>query len=85
MASVHRSRFIPVKNPQTLLAIPAIEYIILEFFFLTHNAKLTIFAPWKSEQSLADFTNELHIIGDCLTPRTVEEAILEGLKAGTSV
>ena len=37
------------------------------------------------EQALADFTYEIHIIGDCLAPRTVEEAILEGLKAGTSV
>jgi NADPH-dependent 2,4-dienoyl-CoA reductase/sulfur reductase-like enzyme len=37
------------------------------------------------EQALADFTHEVHIIGDCLAPRTVEEAILEGLKVGTSV
>jgi len=26
-----------------------------------------------------------HIIGDCLSPRTVEEAILEGLKVGIKV
>lgn len=25
----------------------------------------------------------VHVIGDCLAPRTVEEAVLEGLKAGS--
>ena len=28
---------------------------------------------------------ELHLIGDCLTPRTAEEAVYEGLKAGMAV
>ena len=37
------------------------------------------------EQALSDFSCEVHVIGDCLAPRTVEEAILEGLKAGTSI
>jgi 2,4-dienoyl-CoA reductase-like NADH-dependent reductase (Old Yellow Enzyme family)/thioredoxin reductase len=37
------------------------------------------------EQALTDFTGEVFVIGDCLAPRTVEEAILEGLKAGTSI
>ena len=37
------------------------------------------------ESSLADFHGALHIIGDCLTPRTAEEAVLEGLRAGWSL
>jgi hypothetical protein len=28
---------------------------------------------------------ETHLIGDCLTPRTAEEAVLEGLKVGTAL
>ncbi|MGQ0484258.1 MAG: oxidoreductase [Hyphomicrobiales bacterium] len=28
---------------------------------------------------------ELHLVGDCLTPRTAEEAVYEGLKAGIAV
>ncbi len=34
---------------------------------------------------LADWTGEMHEIGDCLAPRTAEEAVLEGLKAGAAV
>ena len=34
---------------------------------------------------LAQWPGELHLIGDCLTPRTVEEAVLEGLKAGAAL
>ena len=34
---------------------------------------------------LADWPGEIHMIGDCLSPRTVEEAILEGLRAGVAV
>ncbi len=37
------------------------------------------------ESDLADFSGELCIIGDCLCPRTVEEAVFEGLKAGIAV
>jgi len=37
------------------------------------------------EKALQDFDSEVHVIGDCLAPRTVEEAVLEGLRAGTSV
>jgi pyruvate/2-oxoglutarate dehydrogenase complex dihydrolipoamide dehydrogenase (E3) component len=37
------------------------------------------------EESLADLDIPRHVIGDCLTPRTAEEAVLEGLKAGTTV
>jgi hypothetical protein len=37
------------------------------------------------ESALADFDGELKIIGDCLCPRTAEEAVLEGLKAGIAV
>ena len=31
------------------------------------------------------FGLELHLIGDCLSPRTAEEAVYEGLKAGMAV
>jgi 2,4-dienoyl-CoA reductase-like NADH-dependent reductase (Old Yellow Enzyme family) len=34
---------------------------------------------------LSDWQGELHLIGDCLAPRTVEEAVLEGLRTGASV
>ena len=32
-------------------------------------------------EALADWDGEVHPIGDCLSPRTVEEAVLEGLRA----
>lgn len=37
------------------------------------------------ETELADFTGELSVIGDCLCPRTAEEAVFEGLKAGIAL
>lgn len=33
-------------------------------------------------EALGDWEGEVHEIGDCLCPRTVEEAVLEGLRAG---
>lgn len=36
-------------------------------------------------RALADFDGEVTLIGDCLCPRTAEEAVLEGLKAGVAV
>jgi hypothetical protein len=35
--------------------------------------------------ALADYPGEVHAIGDCLAPRTVEEAILEGLRAASTL
>jgi hypothetical protein len=35
--------------------------------------------------ALIDYPGEVHPIGDCLAPRTVEEAILEGLKVATAL
>jgi pyruvate/2-oxoglutarate dehydrogenase complex dihydrolipoamide dehydrogenase (E3) component len=35
--------------------------------------------------ALADWPGEVHRIGDCLAPRTAEEAVLEGLAAGVAV
>ncbi len=32
---------------------------------------------------LADYGGEVHLVGDCLAPRTAEEAVLEGLKVAT--
>ena len=37
------------------------------------------------EEKLTDWPGEIHVIGDGLCPRTVEEAVLEGLKAGSAV
>ena len=37
------------------------------------------------EAELAEYSGEVIPIGDCLCPRTAEEAVLEGLKAGCSV
>ena len=37
------------------------------------------------EEALADYPGEVVAMGDCLAPRTVEEAILEGLKTGVSI
>jgi 2,4-dienoyl-CoA reductase-like NADH-dependent reductase (Old Yellow Enzyme family)/thioredoxin reductase len=34
---------------------------------------------------LADYPGEVHAIGDCLSPRTVEEAVLEGLKVAATL
>ena len=43
------------------------------------------FAETKLEKDLSKHGIPHHIIGDCLSPRTVEEAILEGLKVGIKV
>jgi hypothetical protein len=37
------------------------------------------------ETELADYTGEVRVIGDALTPRTAEEAVLEGLKVGVAL
>jgi len=37
------------------------------------------------EADLEDWSGEVHVIGDCLAPRTAEEAVLEGLRAGNTV
>ncbi len=37
------------------------------------------------ELALEGWGGEVHYAGDCLNPRTVEEAVLEGLKAGFAV
>ena len=41
-----------------------------------HESEITL------EESLADCGAEVHLVGDCLAPRTAEEAVLEGLKVG---
>lgn len=35
--------------------------------------------------SLRDMPVELHMVGDCQTPRTAEEAVLEGMKVGRTI
>ncbi len=37
------------------------------------------------EDALADYAGEVHLIGDCLAPRTAEEAVLEGLKVARAL
>ena len=34
---------------------------------------------------LGNWDGEVHMIGDCLSPRTVEEAVLEGLRVGSQI
>jgi hypothetical protein len=35
--------------------------------------------------ALTDYPGEVHAIGDCLAPRTVEEAVLEGLQVASAL
>lgn len=37
------------------------------------------------EAELEDYAGEVHLIGDCLAPRTAEEAVLEGLKVAAEI
>jgi hypothetical protein len=34
---------------------------------------------------LEGWAGEIHMIGDCLTPRTAEEAVYEGLKVAAEI
>jgi len=36
-------------------------------------------------EDLGNWDGDIHIIGDCLSPRTVEEAVLEGLRIGSLI
>ena len=37
------------------------------------------------EQELEGWGGEVRLVGDCLAPRSAEEAVFEGLKAGTEI
>jgi hypothetical protein len=37
------------------------------------------------EKELADCSRDIHLIGDCLSPRSAEEAIYEGLMAARKI
>ena len=37
------------------------------------------------EAELEGYAGEVHLIGDCLTPRTAEEAVFEGLKVAAEI
>jgi hypothetical protein len=37
------------------------------------------------KEALAGFAGDLHVMGDCRTPRTAEEAVYEELMAGLAV
>jgi len=38
-----------------------------------------------AERSRSGAGPEVHLVGDCLSPRTVEEAVLEGLQVGCAL
>ena len=42
-------------------------------------------AETQLADALQDCEVEMHLIGDCLSPRTVEEAVLEGLRLGARI
>jgi 2,4-dienoyl-CoA reductase-like NADH-dependent reductase (Old Yellow Enzyme family) len=42
-------------------------------------------ANTRLEKDLSGFKGAIHVIGDCLAPRTVEEAILEGLRVAVTL
>ena len=44
-----------------------------------HNSEMDL------ANSLEDSETEVHVIGDALSPRTAEEAVLEGLKVGSDI
>ena len=46
---------------------------------LGHEANTTL------TEELQDFAGEIRYVGDCLAPRTAEEAVLEGLKVSTEL
>jgi hypothetical protein len=37
------------------------------------------------EGALADYAGQILLAGDCASPRTAEEAVLEGMQAGLAV
>ena len=37
------------------------------------------------EQAIEGYGGDIHLIGDCLAPRTAEEAVLEGLKVASAL
>ena len=44
-----------------------------------HQSEVSLFNELEGKVA------ELHAIGDCLNPRTAEEAVLEGLRVGSSI
>jgi hypothetical protein len=46
---------------------------------LGHTAQTSL------EETLTNYEGEVVPIGDCLAPRTAEEAVLEGLKVGMAI
>ncbi|WP_131195896.1 FAD-dependent oxidoreductase [Lichenihabitans psoromatis] len=57
---------------KTPIIVDGIDTLVLS---LGHDAETTL------EAQLGGFDGALHVIGDCMTPRTAEEAVLEGLRA----
>jgi hypothetical protein len=58
------------------IVIDEIDTLVLS---LGHSADQTL------ERELAGSNIELHSIGDCVAPRTAEEAVYEGLQIGWSI
>ena len=62
-------------NSNLLPALGTTEAILFQF------AQLCVCFSYR----LRDDFDDLHAVGDCLSPRTAEEAVLEGLKVGASI
>lgn len=66
---VHASGGHPIELPET-------DTVVLCY---GHRSVSTV------ADALEDWSGELHVIGDAMTPRTAEEAVLEGLRIGCRV
>ena len=42
-------------------------------------------ADTSLERDLSGYEGEVHLMGDCLAPRTAEEAVLEGFRIGSQI
>jgi hypothetical protein len=69
-----------------------LQHVLTEEPILLPAAALVLAQGHQAVTALADelaaapgFAAEVHLVGDCLAPRTVEEAVLEGLTVGTAL
>jgi hypothetical protein len=59
--------------------VTEVEDVNTVVFSLGHQREATL------EPGLRELDIELRVIGDCVTPRTAEEAVFDWLQAGTEV
>ncbi len=69
-----------------------LQHVLTEEPILLPAAALVLAQGHQAVTALADelvaapgFAAEVHLVGDCLAPRTVEEAVLDGLTVGTAL